>query len=94
MLTPRAHTRNTHTHTQARVPNSTCSVYDYVRLVAGTSLAAARALINKKCDVALNWFGGRHRASSLSLHLRSALMPRCRQQKVRGEPHSLSGNRR
>ena len=36
-------------------------VYDYVAMVAGASLTAAKALCEGKCRVALNEEGGRHR---------------------------------
>ncbi|XP_072178285.1 histone deacetylase 8-like [Diadema setosum] len=37
-------------------------VYDFVRLVAGASLSCAKALIQQKCRVAINWNGGWHHA--------------------------------
>eukprot|EP00057_Strongylocentrotus_purpuratus_P033372 XP_791175.2 PREDICTED: histone deacetylase 8 [Strongylocentrotus purpuratus] len=37
-------------------------VYDFVRLVAGASLSCAKALIQQKCRIAINWNGGWHHA--------------------------------
>ncbi|KAL6056614.1 Histone deacetylase 8 [Balamuthia mandrillaris] len=37
-------------------------VYDYVRMVAGASLTAAKELIANRATIAINWMGGRHHA--------------------------------
>ena len=38
-------------------------LYEYVRLVAGASIDCANALLQDKCQVAINWNGGWHHAS-------------------------------
>lgn len=35
---------------------------EYVRIVAGATLTACRALRDDRCDIAINWTGGRHHA--------------------------------
>lgn len=36
--------------------------YDFMKIIAGGSLSAAKLLINGACNVAINWFGGWHHA--------------------------------
>lgn len=36
--------------------------YDFMKIVAGGSLSAAKLLTEGFCDVVINWFGGWHHA--------------------------------
>jgi len=38
-------------------------LYELISCIAGSSISAAKAIINKKCDIAINWFGGWHHAN-------------------------------
>ncbi|XP_060532176.1 histone deacetylase 8-like [Cylas formicarius] len=42
------------------------NIYDFVQTVAGSSVAAARLLAAKKCEIVINWFGGWHHAQRAS----------------------------
>jgi len=37
-------------------------LFDFVSLVGGSSICAAKCLTNRMCDVSVNWFGGWHHA--------------------------------
>lgn len=37
-------------------------IFDYVSAVVGSSITAARSLINGSASVAINWYGGWHHA--------------------------------
>lgn len=37
-------------------------MYDLIKAIGGSSLTAAKLLVENKCDVAVNWFGGWHHA--------------------------------
>lgn len=36
--------------------------YDFVKAIGGSSLTAAKWLVENKCNVSINWFGGWHHA--------------------------------
>lgn len=36
--------------------------YDVVKAIGGSSLTAAKYLVDDKCDICINWFGGWHHA--------------------------------
>ena len=37
-------------------------IYDYAAAVGGATLTGAQCLLDKKCEVAINWAGGWHHA--------------------------------
>lgn len=44
-------------------------IFDYCSAIGGSTISAARALLNGTVDIAINWFGGWHHAQRCFIQL-------------------------